>query len=65
MGRRRNPFRGVMDTMSEMARMREYAEGGRTGGGAQDARDRLGPDDRHIRDGRRPEDTLRACRGGA
>jgi HSP20 family protein len=26
-GRRRNPFRGVMDTMSEMARMREYAEG--------------------------------------
>ena len=28
MGRRRNPFRGVMDTMSEMARMREYAEGG-------------------------------------
>jgi HSP20 family protein len=28
MGRPRNPFRGVMDTMSEMARMREYAEGG-------------------------------------
>ena len=28
MGRARNPFRGVMDTMSEMARMREYAEGG-------------------------------------
>ena len=28
MGRRHNPFRGVMDTMSEMARMREYAEGG-------------------------------------
>ena len=28
MGNRRNPFRGVMDTMSEMARMREYAEGG-------------------------------------
>jgi HSP20 family protein len=27
-GRRRNPFRGVVDTMSEMARMREYAEGG-------------------------------------
>ena len=28
MGRTRNPFRGLMDTMSEMARMREYAEGG-------------------------------------
>ena len=28
MGRARNPFRGIMDTMSEMARMREYAEGG-------------------------------------
>ena len=28
MGRARNPFRGLMDTMSEMARMREYAEGG-------------------------------------
>jgi HSP20 family protein len=28
MGRPRNPFRGVMDTMREMARMREYAEGG-------------------------------------
>jgi HSP20 family protein len=28
MGRARNPFRGVMDTMSEMARMREYAERG-------------------------------------
>jgi HSP20 family protein len=27
-GRARNPFRGLMDTMSEMARMREYAEGG-------------------------------------
>jgi HSP20 family protein len=25
---RRNPFRGFVDTMSEMARMREYAEGG-------------------------------------
>ena len=28
MGGARIPFRGVMDTMSEMARMREYAEGG-------------------------------------
>jgi HSP20 family protein len=29
MGRaRRNPFRGFVDTMSEMARMREYFEGG-------------------------------------
>ena len=28
MGGRRNPFRGIVDTMSEMARMREYAEGG-------------------------------------
>ena len=28
MGRARNPFRGIMDHMSEMARMREYAEGG-------------------------------------
>jgi HSP20 family protein len=28
MGRMRNPFRGLVDTMSEMARMREYAEGG-------------------------------------
>ena len=28
MGRTRNPFRGLVDTMSEMARMREYAEGG-------------------------------------
>ena len=28
MGRRRNPFSGLVDTMSEMARMREYAEGG-------------------------------------
>ena len=27
MRRARNPFRGIMDTMSEMARMREYAEG--------------------------------------
>ncbi len=27
MGRTRNPFRGLVDTMSEMARMREYAEG--------------------------------------
>ena len=26
--RRKNPFRGFVDTMSEMARMREYAEGG-------------------------------------
>ncbi len=26
--RRRNPFRGLVDTMSEMSRMREYAEGG-------------------------------------
>ena len=30
MGRTRNPFRGLVDTMSEMARMREYAEGGGT-----------------------------------
>lgn len=30
MGRKRNPFRGLVDTMSEMARMREYAEGGGT-----------------------------------
>ena len=29
MGRARNPFRGLIDHMSEMARMREYAEGGR------------------------------------
>ena len=28
MGRTRYPFRGLMDHMSEMARMREYAEGG-------------------------------------
>ena len=28
MGTTRNPFRGLMDHMSEMARMREYAEGG-------------------------------------
>jgi HSP20 family protein len=28
MGRRRNPFGGLVDTMSEMVRMREYAEGG-------------------------------------
>ena len=35
MGRTRNPFRGVVDTMSEMARMREYAEGG---GGQEDQR---------------------------
>ncbi len=28
MGRARNPFRGLVDHMSEMARMREYAEGG-------------------------------------
>ena len=28
MGETRNPFRGLVDTMSEMARMREYAEGG-------------------------------------
>jgi HSP20 family protein len=30
MGRTRNPFRGLMDHMSEMSRMREYAEGGGT-----------------------------------
>ena len=35
MGRARNPFRGVMDTMSEMARMREYAE---RGGGQEEGR---------------------------
>ncbi len=29
MGRTRNPFRGLIDHMSEMTRMREYAEGGR------------------------------------
>ena len=28
MGKSRNPFRDIVDTMSEMARMREYAEGG-------------------------------------
>src|SRR3712207_7474023 len=28
MGRAQNPFRGILDHMSEMARMREYAEGG-------------------------------------
>lgn len=28
MGRARNSFRGLIDYMSEMARMREYAEGG-------------------------------------
>src|SRR3712207_3801025 len=27
-GKTRNPFRGLMDHMSEMTRMREYAEGG-------------------------------------
>ena len=27
MGKTRNPFRGLMDHMSEMTRMREYAEG--------------------------------------
>jgi HSP20 family protein len=31
MGRTRNPFRGLVDHMSEMTRMREYAEGGGTG----------------------------------
>ena len=35
MGRTRNPFRGLVDTMSEMARMREYAEGS---GGQEDQR---------------------------
>lgn len=30
MGRTRNPFRGLMDHMSEMSRMREYVEGGGT-----------------------------------
>ena len=35
MGNTRNPFRGLMDHMSEMTRMREYAEGG---GGAEDQR---------------------------
>jgi HSP20 family protein len=35
MGRMRNPFRGLVDTMSEMARMREYAEGS---GGQEDQR---------------------------
>jgi HSP20 family protein len=28
MGKARNPFRGLMDHMSEMTRMRQYAEGG-------------------------------------
>ena len=41
MGRTRNPFRGLVDTMSEMARMREYAEGG----GGQDRPDAPGPED--------------------
>ena len=36
MGRTRNPFRGLMDHMSEMTRMREYAEGG--GPSAEDQR---------------------------
>jgi HSP20 family protein len=36
MGKTRNPFRGLMDHMSEMTRMREYAEGG--GPGAEDQR---------------------------
>ena len=31
MGKTRNPFRGLMDHMSEMTRMREYAEGGGSG----------------------------------
>lgn len=35
MGTTRNPFRGLVDTMSEMARMREYAEGG---GGQEEGR---------------------------
>ena len=35
MGKARNPFRGIVDTMSEMARMREYAEGG---GGQEEGR---------------------------
>lgn len=35
MGRTRNPFSGLLDTMSEMARMREYAEGG---GSSEDQR---------------------------
>ena len=35
MGKTRNPFRGLMDHMSEMTRMREYAEGGL---GAEDQR---------------------------
>jgi HSP20 family protein len=35
MGRTHNPFRGLVDTMSEMARMREYAEGS---GGQEDQR---------------------------
>ena len=32
MDRKRNPFRGLMDHMSEMTRMREYAEGAAPGG---------------------------------
>lgn len=36
MGGSRNPFRGLVDTMSEMARMRDYAEGG--GPGPEDQR---------------------------
>ena len=36
MGKTRNPFRGLMDHMSEMTRMREYAEGG--GSGQEDQR---------------------------
>jgi HSP20 family protein len=35
-GKSRNPFRGLMDHMSEMTRMREYAEGG--GPSAEDQR---------------------------
>ena len=35
MGRARNPFRGLIDHMSEMTRMREYAEGS---GGQEDQR---------------------------
>ena len=35
MGRTRNPFSGLLDTMSEMARMREYAGGG---GSSEDQR---------------------------
>ena len=35
MGKAHNPFRGIVDTMSEMSRMREYAEGG---GGQEEGR---------------------------